>query len=69
MELTLKINTRNKDSKPFLNYLQNLSYIEILKNKTENKTAFYNPKFVKMVKKACSQKGKIIDPNNLWDSL
>jgi hypothetical protein len=69
MELTLKINTRNKDSKPFLNYIQNLSYIEILKDKSKNKTTFYKSDFVEMVKKSALEKGKIIDPNNLWESM
>jgi hypothetical protein len=69
MELTLKINTRNKDSKPFLKYIENLSYIEILKNKSKDKVTFYNTEFVEMVKKSAMEEGKIIDPNNLWDSI
>jgi hypothetical protein len=69
MELTLKINTRNKDSKPFLKYIENLSYIEILKNKSKDKVTFYNIEFVEMVKKSAMEEGKIIDPNNLWDSI
>jgi hypothetical protein len=69
MELTLKINTRSKDSKTLLEYLQNLSYVEIVKgiNKTKSN---YNSEFVEMVQKSVkSKKGKIVDPNNLWESI
>jgi hypothetical protein len=69
MELTLKINTRSKDSKTLLEYLQNLSYVEVIKGSDKPKSN-YNPEFVEMVKKATrSKKGKIVDPNNLWESI
>ncbi len=69
MELTLKINTRTKDSKTLLEYLQNLSYVEIVKVLNNTKSN-YNIEFVEMVQKSAkSKKGKIVDPKNLWESI
>jgi DNA-dependent RNA polymerase auxiliary subunit epsilon len=69
MELTLKINTRTKDSKTLLEYLQNLSYVEIVKVLNDTKSN-YNIEFVEMVQKSAkSKKGKIVDPKNLWESI
>ena len=69
MELTLKINTRSKDSKTFLEYLQKLSYVEVLTDSVSRKSN-YNPEFIEMVQKSVkSKKGKIIDPKNLWESI
>ena len=69
MELTLKINTRSKDSKTFLEYLQKLSYVEVVTDSVSRKSK-YNPEFIEMVQKSVkSKKGKIIDPKNLWESI
>jgi hypothetical protein len=69
MELTLKINTRSKDSKTLLEYLQNLSYVEVIKRSQKTKSN-YNPQFIEMVQKSAkTKKGKIVDPNNLWESI
>lgn len=68
MELTLKINTRSKDSKTLLEYLQNLSYVEVIKGVNKSKTN-YNPEFVAMIKKSAKTKGKTVDPKNLWESI
>ena len=69
MELTLKINTRSKDSKTFLEYLQKLSYVEVVTDSVSRKSN-YNPEFIEMVQKSVkSKKGKIIDPKNLWESI
>lgn len=72
MEITIKINQRNKQAKALLEYIKTLPFVEI-KGEEKEKSP-YNPKFVKMVREAEKEiaEGKTMvvkDVEEFWESL
>lgn len=63
---TLKLDTRNKAAKVFLEFVKTLSFVQIEEQKEET----YNPEFVKKVLKARAEQGGIeVTSENLWDRI
>lgn len=63
---TIKIDTRNKAAKKFLEFIKSLSFVTIEEQVEESP---YNPEFVKKIKRAQKQKGIVVDTNDIWGSL
>ncbi len=72
MELTIKLDRRNKQAKALIDFLKSLSFVEV-KEEKEEKNSPYNPEFVEMIKVAEKEieKGNTIrvNPNNVWESI
>ncbi len=67
MELTIRIDTRKKDAKVFLEYIKSLSFVSFSKKEEE---PVYNKKFVKKIKDAEKRAEYVtINPDNVWESL
>ena len=69
MEITIKLDPKNKQAKAFLEYLKVLPFVKI----EEKEKKLYNPDFVAKIKKgeADIKKGKAtrLNPNNVWDDI
>jgi len=67
VEITIKIDPRKKEAKALLEFLRNLSFVEM----EEKEKSVYDPKFVAMVKKSAATKKryKVNDVDELWESL
>ncbi|MDO5606814.1 MAG: hypothetical protein Q4G08_00015 [Capnocytophaga sp.] len=73
MELTIKINRRNKREKAFYDYVKSLDYLDVVEKKEApepTKKSPYNPEFVKKIQKA-KKRGDYttLDVNDIWGSL
>ncbi len=67
MELTIKIDTRKKDAKVFLEYIKSLSFVTFPKKEEE---PVYDKEFVKKIKAAEKRADyTTINPDNVWESL
>ncbi|SHF87995.1 hypothetical protein SAMN05444396_102219 [Flavobacterium segetis] len=69
--ITLKINENTRKGKAFLEmarvFSENSKEIELIE--TEEKSP-YNPEFVAKIKKASTEKGKLmVNVENLWESI
>jgi hypothetical protein len=63
---TLKIDTRSKAAKVFLEFIKTLSFVQI----EEQSPASYNPEFVKKIQKARRDEGGIeVTAENLWERI
>lgn len=72
MEITIKIDQRNKQAKALLEYIKTLPFVEI-QNKDDEKSP-YNPDFVAKIRRAEKEieEGKtfiVKDVEKLWESL
>jgi len=77
MEITIKIDGRNKQAKALLAYLKTLPFIDIkdkgkggMGKPTKEKNP-YNPEFVKKVKKSAASKKRYVidDIDEFWKNL
>jgi len=67
MTTVIKIDTRSKMAQQFLEYVRTLPFAKV-EQQTEKSP--YNPEFVKKIKKAEKQKGRVVTSGkSLWDSL
>lgn len=67
MAVTLKIDTSSKAALAFIEFVKTLPYVKVVE---QNEKSPYDPEFVKKVKRAEKQKGKIIESGqSLWESL
>ena len=68
MEITIKIDQRNKQAKALLEYIRTLPFVEVKDNEKEGSP--YDPEFVKIVKESAASKERYeVDPNDVWGSL
>ncbi len=67
MELTIKIDTRKKDAKVFLEYIKSLSFVTFPEKEKE---PVYDKEFVKKIKEAEERADyTTVNPDNVWESL
>ncbi|TDQ76591.1 hypothetical protein [Sphingobacterium yanglingense] len=67
MEITIKIDERNKEAKALLVYLKSLSFVEL--KSTGDKGSHYDAGFVEKIRCAEEEESFKIDPDNVWESL
>jgi hypothetical protein len=66
----ITINEQVPQGKVLIALLKNMDGVVLKKVKPlRKKESPYNPEFVAKVKRAMSQKGRIIDPKNIWDNI
>jgi hypothetical protein len=66
----ININEDLPQGKALVTLLKNMECVEVHKEKISKKLESpYNPEFVKKIKRAMQQEGRIIDPNNIWESI
>lgn len=64
---TLKLDTRSKAARVFLDFVKTLSFVQIEEQKEKSE---YNPEFVEKVQKARAEKGgKTVTSENLWELI
>jgi len=67
MAAIVRIDTRSNTAKILLNYLKSLPFVKV---EEQIEKSPYNPEFVKKIKKAEKQKGRVIESGqSLWESL
>ncbi|PID88802.1 MAG: hypothetical protein CSB02_00850 [Bacteroidia bacterium] len=70
MELTIKLDKRNKQAEALFEYLKTLPFVRIVDQKKDKETQPYNSEFVeKVLHSAQHDKRYEVNPDNVWESL